>query len=285
MTERRYDTKSWKNAKGESFRVLTWPSAQPSKTLVLIHHGHGEHAGRYGAIANALADVPVELRAFDVRGHGMSDGARGNADSVEQLARDFEDVLQAMKQESGAERVIVYGHSMGGGVVARWLTTRPHASWLAGAVLSSTLLRAHMNTVQKAKLAVGRVLSRVAPSFTMGTGLPADVISTVAEEVRRYKADPLVHDKVNAALGVDWFDSGEQAIRDAARCTTPLLAYHGAADPQVDPSGTRDFHARAGSTEKAYHELVGVKHEPHHAAPADAAKVFSLLKDFVQKHA
>lgn len=285
MTERQYDTKTWKNARGESFRVLVWPSPQPTKTLFLVHHGHGEHAGRYGAIAKALADVPVEMRAYDCRGHGMTDGARGNADSMEQLARDFDEIADAMRVDAGAERVIVYGHSMGGGVVARWLTTRPHPPWLAGAVLSATFLRAHTNAVQKAKLAVGRVLARVAPSFTMGTGVDPGFISTVPEEVRRYKADPLVHDKVNASLGVDWIDNGEACIAAASKVTAPLLCYHGGADSQIDPSGTRAFYERAASKEKAYHELAGVRHEPHHAAPADAAKVFGLLRDFVQRHA
>ncbi len=288
MTERQYDTKSFKNARGESFRVLVWPSLSPSssprKTLLFIHHGHGEHAGRYASIARALADVPVEIRAFDCRGHGMTDGARGNADSVDHLAADLDAILPAMKEQSGADQVILFGHSMGGGVVARWITTRAAPAWLKGVVLSAPLLRAHMNAVQKAKLAVGRALAKVAPAFTMGTGLPASAISTVPEEVRRYKSDPLVHDRVNAALGVDWFVSGAASIESAPSVAVPILGYHGTADTAVDPAGTRAFFDRVGSQDKAYHELQGVRHEPHHAAPADAAKAFALLKDFVVKH-
>src|SRR5437868_1610074 len=137
-------TERWKNARGEGFRVLVWPTTaqEPPRSLLLIHHGHGEHAGRYARLADALAHLPVEIRAFDARGHGESDGVRGRIRGIDQLVADLAEILPAQLAASGLERVTLFGHSMGGAVIARYLETQaPHPA-IRSVIFSSPLLRA-----------------------------------------------------------------------------------------------------------------------------------------------
>ena len=48
-------------------------------TLAVVH-GYFEHSGRYRALAEAMAGLGVATYAVDLRGHGLSDGARGHVD-------------------------------------------------------------------------------------------------------------------------------------------------------------------------------------------------------------
>ena len=48
--------------RGQRFRVLTWPAPRGAGLLV-IHHGHGEHAGRWGGLAAALEGLPLTVAA------------------------------------------------------------------------------------------------------------------------------------------------------------------------------------------------------------------------------
>ena len=49
----------------------------PSKAVVCLVHGLGEHSGRYAHVAAALNDAGYALLGFDLRGHGKSGGPRG----------------------------------------------------------------------------------------------------------------------------------------------------------------------------------------------------------------
>src|SRR4051812_21972117 len=101
------ETHFWKNARGESFRVLVWPSSVKARTLLFIHHGHGDHAGRFDGLAAALGGLPVEIRAYDARGHGKSDGRRGNATGMDQFVDDLEEILPAELAASGMDEVVL----------------------------------------------------------------------------------------------------------------------------------------------------------------------------------
>ena len=57
--------------------VHRWSAAEP-RSIVLIAHGYGEHAGRYEHVAARLVDdLGAAVYAPDHRGHGRTDGATG----------------------------------------------------------------------------------------------------------------------------------------------------------------------------------------------------------------
>ena len=45
---------------------------------VMLAHGFGEHAGRYGHVYNHFVPKGYEFYAPDHRGHGLSEGNRGH---------------------------------------------------------------------------------------------------------------------------------------------------------------------------------------------------------------
>ena len=60
---------------GSNLAVMDWPlpSGAPSRGLVVIVHGLGEHAGRYDHVAERLNSWGFAVRSYDQHGHGESD--------------------------------------------------------------------------------------------------------------------------------------------------------------------------------------------------------------------
>jgi pimeloyl-ACP methyl ester carboxylesterase len=97
--------------------VLEWDGAGDT-TYVLVH-GFLDLAFGWHEVAPRL---DAHVIAPDLRGHGDSDwiGAGGYYHYMDYVA-DLDDVIARMARK----RVIVVGHSMGGGVAAYWAGTRP----------------------------------------------------------------------------------------------------------------------------------------------------------------
>jgi alpha-beta hydrolase superfamily lysophospholipase len=286
MSTRKPETEMWKNSAGQSFRFMHWPHPDgPQKTLVLIHHGHGEHAGRWQTMADALADLPVDVRAYDLRGHGESEGKRGDANGYGQFADDLLEIWPVMLEKSGAERVLLVGHSMGAAAVAYTLIHRTPPKELAGVILSSGLFLMPRTVINSIKIALGRPMSKILPGLQMDTALPATVISNDPAEVKRYAEDPLIHSKVTTRLGASWETDGE-TLPDLAKNfpDVPLLITTGVADKAVDPQGTHRFAKNVPHANVEYVRFEGGFHEPHHDAAADAQKVKDVWHKWVEAH-
>ena len=123
--------------------VFDWvlPAAPPLGTVLLVH-GLGEHAGRYGELAANLHQWGFAVRAYDQQGHGQSEGARGDMLRPGSLQADLCRVIDDTRQHPSLQGtpLILLGHSMGGLVVARTLAEGLRAGDAAG--LSSPALGA-----------------------------------------------------------------------------------------------------------------------------------------------
>jgi alpha-beta hydrolase superfamily lysophospholipase len=281
MSTRTMQTERVTNKAGEPFRVVCWPSPVPAKAAIVLHHGLGEHAGRYEMLAQGLGDLPVDIWTYDARGHGESVGKRGDADRIEGFARDFDEMLPLLKEKSGHDRVFIYGHSMGGAVVTWWATSRQVPSFVKGFILSAPAITVPRSLAINIKLAVGKVLGRAFPTLTLGSGLAPTGISSDPAEVARYASDPLVHGKISARLGVSLTGEVEDVLMRAGRIQLPSLIFHGDADPIVSVDGTRKLAKGLGTDDVRYEELRGYMHEPHHETKERRERLFAIVREWL----
>ena len=104
-----------------------------ANTALVFYHGGGAHAGAgYPIMARGLAEnFGITVYLPDLRGHGASAGARGDAPSKEQVWRDVDTVLEFVadrhhgkqqQQASSSSRIFLGGHSSGGGLVVNYAT-------------------------------------------------------------------------------------------------------------------------------------------------------------------
>jgi alpha-beta hydrolase superfamily lysophospholipase len=223
---------------------------------LLLMHGLGEHAGRYAHVARFFTERGYAVRRYDHRGHGHSDGVRGDVPDSETLLADAQAVLVDWQLASSAAPPVLLGHSMGGLLAARFAVER--RAPLSALVLSSPALGLRLSPVQRLLLKVMRAL---APGLALPNGLPARFLSHDAAVVRAYLDDALVHNKISARLLFAMLDAIEVAQQGAASLALPTLLLVSGDDQMVDPAGSDAFFRRLSAGKSAQHVYPQLYHE------------------------
>jgi acylglycerol lipase len=269
-----------KTSDGQELYYQGWTPEGELKATVCLVHGLGDHSGRYAHVGRALNDAGYALIGFDQRGHGKTPGTKGVTPPFERLLDDIELLLdEAAKRFPGKPRFL-YGHSMGGNFVLNYALRRK--AELAGVISTSPALRTAFKP-PAAKIAAGKVLYRIAPNMIMTNGLELAGLSRDPAVIAAYSADPLVHDKMSARLGLDMLDAGEWALAHAAEFPAiPLLLVHGACDRLTSAPATEEF---AGKVRAAGRANLTLKlwpdcyHETHNEP--ERAQVLSYMIDWL----
>ncbi|MFP5370123.1 MAG: lysophospholipase [Actinomycetes bacterium] len=246
---------------GVALHVRTWEPSGAARGTVVLVHGLGEHAGRYGHVAAPLSADGWRVVAHDHRGHGQSAGPRAGLAERDDL---LVDLAQVVDEHRGDGPLVLLGHSLGGTVAARFVaeglepTPAPWHRPVDALVLTSPAFDLGMNPVQKGLLAV---LGPLAPNLAVGNGLDPKWISRDPAVVDAYKADPLVHDRVTGRLVRFLVDAGRHVREKAAAWELPTLLLWAGADRVVAPSGSAEFAAAAPATVVESHEYPQCFHE------------------------
>lgn len=92
-----------------------------SDTTILLLHGILSSAYMMNRTAGLLQEAThSEIVALDFRGHGQSQGAPGDVSYIDQYVDDVIDVVHSIKKEQPKQKIILAGHSMGGGVILKY---------------------------------------------------------------------------------------------------------------------------------------------------------------------
>ncbi len=98
------------------------PESSPPRCDVLIVHGINEHSGRYEHVGDQMSTAGFRVESFDLVGWGASGGARGDISDwtvyLDQVQGHLEPLL------SNQRPTVLYGHSMGGLIVAEYMRRR-----------------------------------------------------------------------------------------------------------------------------------------------------------------
>ena len=227
---------------------------------VLVIHGFAEHSGRYLELLDALADAGFDALAFDLRGHGRSEGRRAHLRRFEDYLDDTRAAFAALTAGSDGT-ALVFGHSMGGLIATHFAASEPRrcrALALSGPMFARAL------AVNPLKLLAAHVLGRLLPIFSMPSGITGAHLTSDPAEIALHDADPLVLHQARAG----WFIALEAAMASApaavARLTMPLYLMHGEADPLTAFDASRALFPSAPSVDKTFVPLPGMRHETLH---------------------
>ena len=222
---------------GETLALHDWPvAAGAARAVVVLVHGLGEHAGRYGPLAARLNAWGFAARAVDHHGHGASSGARGGLPTPARLVDDLALVIDDTRNAFPALPLVLLGHSLGGLVAASAVARGRRL--VDALVLSSPALDAGLSALQKLLVAT---LSRLAPGLRVGNGLELDFLSHARSVVEAYRADPLCHDRIGARLARFLANEGAAVLAAAPAWQVPTLLLYAGDDRLVNPAGSRAF--------------------------------------------
>jgi alpha-beta hydrolase superfamily lysophospholipase len=249
---------TWQSADGLPLVGRCWQPDTEPRAVVCLVHGLGEHCGRYSHVAAALNAAGYAVLACDQRGHGRSGGQRGVTPSYEALMADIDRLLAQAEQRFPGRPRFLYGHSLGGNEVINYALRR--SADLAGVISTSPGLRTAFKP-PALQLAAGKIMNRLYPAFTMPNGLELAALSRDPAVIAAYQADPLVHDRLSARLGMELLNQGEWAIANAGQFPLPLLLMHGTADRLTSHQTSQEFAAKAPTCTLKLWE--GLYHETH----------------------
>lgn len=240
--------------------VRDWaPAAHlPRSNLgVMLMHGLGEHCGRYAHVARFFTALGYQVRSYDLRGHGQSEGKSGDCPHNLSMVEDAQFLLSDFARQL-IRPPILLGHSMGGLFAVRLALESPEL--LSGLILSSPALQLFMSPLQHQLLALAR---RFAPGLGVNNGLKTQYLSHDAEVVAAYRHDELVHNKISARLLTAMLDAINYVQDYAQELAIPTLLLVAEADHLVDPQGSRIFVDHANSQllhyrfyPEFYHEIL-----------------------------
>jgi len=249
---------TFESSPGVRLTEYWWPT-ENAKAAVFLIHGYGEHAGRYQHIADDLATHGYSLYAFDLRGHGRSDGDRGFINTFDDFVEDTDAAMARFEAVRNGLPVFHMGHSMGGLVLTLYVTSRSLET--NGLIFSSPFLKL-ATEVSPLLVMMSGIIAAVLPKLPMGD-LESEAISRDIDEVRKYQDDPLVyHDKLVARTGARMIRATTYARTVVSAIKDPMIVFHGTDDRLAAFEGGELLHENAASSDKTfqvyregYHEL------------------------------
>ncbi len=248
---------TFESSPGVRLTEYWWPAAD-AKAAVFLIHGYGEHAARYQHIADDLATHGYSLYAFDLRGHGRSDGDRGFINTFDDFVVDTGAALARFDAVRQGLPAFHMGHSMGGLVLTLYVTSRELKT--NGLIFSSPFLKMAVE-VSPVLQALSGVIAAVLPKLPMGD-LESEAISRDINEVRMYQDDPLVyHGKVVARTGARMIRATAYARSVVDGIKDPILIFHGTDDRLAAFAGSEWMYEHAGSEDKTFHVYREGYHE------------------------
>lgn len=253
-------------------------SPKITNAVIILVHGMGEHSKRYEKqVVPFLLKNSVAVISYDQFGHGRSKGKPGHhpgytylLDSIDQMISRAHELFQDIP-------VFLYGHSMGGNVVINYSLKR--SGHLQGVIATSPFLRLAFDPPAW-KIAFGRIIDHILPSFTMPSEIDVSALSRDKKEIEAYQKDPLVHDRVSTRYSLEFIKTGEWAIEHATELKIPMLLLHGTKDRLTSHLASEEFAENAhGKVELVLFE--GGYHELHH--DLDKEKVLETIVHWIDQ--
>lgn len=246
--------------RGKLGLALYWrawlPTSRP-RAIVAIAHAVFEHSGRYTYVAERLARAGFATYALDHRGHGRSDGRRGNIGRMAHLVADLDKLVLLIGQHHPRRAVFLLGHSMGGAIALQYALE--HQGTLGGLILSAPAV--DVTGVSSLQVRVAKLASAIAPNLGILT-VDSSKISRDPAVVHAYDEDPLVYrGKAPVRTIADVITAAERFGGRAHELMLPLLVMHGTADGLVAPVGSRLVYNRARCADKTLKLYEGLYHE------------------------
>jgi alpha-beta hydrolase superfamily lysophospholipase len=245
-----------------------WDARGPSRGVLQIAHGLGEHIGRYAELIAALQEARVVVYGHDHRGHGRSArspeefGDYGNG-GFDLLVEDMAELTRIAKEENPEQPFLLLGHSMGSFAAQQYLLE--HSYSVDGVILSgSGVLDGMVRLSRSAAQKYNFLNAAFEPART-----PFDWLSRDTAIVDAFLKDPLCFPMLKPASTASFLGAAA-CLADPARLSgirqdLPVYLISGSEDPVGERlAGVRalmDRYHRAGVCDTSFDFYEGGRHE------------------------
>ena len=228
-----------------------------TKAVVILLHGMGGHSSRYAYVIEKFIASDFAIVSYDNFGHGKTSGKRGHNPNFKALLDVIDKVIEISINLYPNKPIFLYGHSMGGNLVINYSLRKENN--LNGVVATSPFLKLAFQP-PKWKMALGKVLQKIAPFITLKNKLNPSHVSRDLKEINKYMSDSLAHNKISPNYSLVMIETGEWAIKNAHTLNVPMFVVHGDKDKIIDHKASVDFTENTNIAslklyKNGYHEL------------------------------
>jgi len=186
-----------------------WDSHGPTRGVVQIAHGMGEHIGRYVETIEALVAAGLTVYGNDHRGHGRTAsgvvpfGHFGEG-GFDLLVHDMIELSRIAKEENPNRPFILFGHGIGSFAAQKFVLDR--SSQINGLILSgSGALDGLARLASSAPVGTNILNSQFEPART-----PVDWLSRDTKVVDAFISDPLCFPELQPAAFASFLAAAPQ---------------------------------------------------------------------------
>jgi acylglycerol lipase len=231
---------------------------------IVVTHGLGEHKERHQYFLKNFSQY-FNICLYDLRGHGESDGPRGNIDTFETFAQDLGKVVHFLKNQYALKRYILFGHSMGGLVTADFMQNfvsndlYPEKVFLSAPAVAAPGVMGDVFSYVPHSLT--NFLAHFKPSVPLAGVLNLKKLSHDSRIYEAYVHDHLNILKVHSHLFLGVVNRGKDVFSRPLRVDCPLYVAQGTQDELVSSKLVIQYfkniekNASLFINEGAYHEM------------------------------
>lgn len=246
----------FQSADGTRIHMRTWTAETARRGVVVICHGLNSHSGQYAWAAGRFTAQGLEVLALDLRGRGLSDGARFYVEDVASYVADLRGLIAIARERLPGLPIFLLGHSAGGVVSCTYCLD--YQDEISGLICESF---AYQVPAPSIVLAAIKGVSHVAPRLGV-LSLKMKDFTRDPEVLAALEADPLTLHETQPAATVAALVRADERLQDSfGQITLPVLILHGSADKATACQGSRFFHEHAGSPDKTLKIYDGRFHD------------------------
>lgn len=256
-------------------------NGQNSNATIVLTHGIAEHSDCYERFAESVTKQGHTVFAWDLRGHGHSEGKRGYVNRFQDFSDDLEAVTRFVKAEFWDKKspLFLFGHSMGGLISLKLLLDHSPTGF-AGLILSSPALGLTL-PVPKIKEVAAHWLAEWLPKVTLYNEIQFDDLVRDQNLVAQYRADPLRHNRASPRLFVGLIETMDEVKREAAKIHIPTMIQLAGHERLVSTPESEAFFENLGATKKELYIYADSYHEIYN--DLDREDVLRDLFQFLEK--
>jgi acylglycerol lipase len=264
-------------------KIYTQMIESGSPVWLIVTHGLGEHCGRHEYMFKLFSQY-FNVFTYDLRGHGRSEGKKAYAESFDLFTEDLSGILSYLKKTYKMDRFILFGHSMGGLITAKWLQENeksevyPEKVYLSSPPVAAPGLLGRV--FQYSPQLLSESLTKIPLSTPLGGMLDLKKLSHDPRVYESYINDPNCALKVETKLLFNVVYTSRQVFSKPLRCHAGLYVSIGTKDALVHPKALIEYFERVEKNAKLL-KVEGAYHEMHNEIARFKDQYFKFLKDSI----
>lgn len=274
----------WKQARFNTYDGISLfyhyrePQRITNDSLVLLHRGH-EHSARMTTIGDTLAEGDYWCFAFDLRGHGQSEGTRAWAPSFTSWVKDLNSFAGHIRNQFGinVSDMLVVANSVSSTMVLSWVMN--YGANIKGCILAAPAFSIRLYI--PLALPALTLLSRFTTGQFVTSYVKPKLLTRDEAAAEAYANDELITKRIGVNVLVGLFQESKRCFQRLADFEIPVLVFTASDDYIVHNKPHYKFMEGISSKDKQHIVLDGFRHAIFFEKEKD--KFIKPSKQFISK--